>query len=107
MRVANEFHFAYADGTPFRQIGTTCYAWTHQPAALQEQTLKTLAGAPFNKLRMCVFPKRYNWSTNEPPHYPFAGTPPRDWDYTRFNPAFFHHLSGASSTSNGSASRRT
>ncbi len=92
VRVANEFHFAYADGTPFRQIGTTCYAWTHQPAALQEQTLKTLAGAPFNKLRMCVFPKRYNWSTNEPPHYPFAGTPPRDWDYTRFNPAFFHHL---------------
>ena len=92
VRVANEFHFAYADGTPFRQIGTTCYAWTHQPAALQEQTLKTLAGAAFNKLRMCIFPKRYNWSTNEPPLYPFVGTPPRDWDTTRFNPAFFHHL---------------
>ena len=23
-------------------FGTTCYAWTHQPAALQEQTIETL-----------------------------------------------------------------
>ncbi len=57
VRVANTFHFAYADGTPFKQIGTTSYAWTHQGDALEEQTLKTLAAAPFNKLRMCVFPE--------------------------------------------------
>ncbi len=92
VRVANEFHFAHADGTPFRQIGTTCYAWTHQPEALEEQTLRSLAAAPFNKLRMCVFPKRYNWNTNEPPRYPFVGTLPREWDTTRFNPEFFQHL---------------
>ena len=35
VRVANQYHFAYADGTPFRQIGTTCYAWTHQGDELE------------------------------------------------------------------------
>ncbi len=86
------FHFAYADGTPYRELGTTCYAWIHQPEALEEQTLRTLATAPFNKLRMCVFPKYYDWNHNEPPRYPFAGAPPTQWDFTRFNPAFFQHL---------------
>jgi hypothetical protein len=90
--VHNTFHFAYADGTPYRQIGTTCYAWTHQGDTLEEQTLKTLATAPFNKLRMGVFPKRYAWHENEPVLYPFEGTPPAKWDLTRFNPAFFRHL---------------
>ena len=92
VRVANQYHFAYADGTPFCQIGTTCYAWTHQGDELEEQTLKTLAGAPFNKLRMCIFPKHYEFNNNEPVYYPFAGTPPKQWDFTRFNPAFFQHL---------------
>ncbi|MBL9127846.1 MAG: DUF5060 domain-containing protein, partial [Verrucomicrobiales bacterium] len=69
VRVAHTFHFAYADGTPYRQIGTTCYAWTHQTEALQEQTLKTLANGPFDKIRFCVFPKRYSWNTNEPARY--------------------------------------
>jgi hypothetical protein len=92
VRVTNTFHFAYADGKPYKQVGTTCYAWIHQDAPLQEQTLKTLAGSPFNKIRFCVFPKRYDWNTNEPPLYPFEGTPPRNWDKTRFNPRFFQHL---------------
>ena len=92
VRVAHKYHFAFDDGTPFRPIGTTCYAWTHQPEEMQQQTLKTLATAPFNKMRMCVFPKRYKWSTNEPPLYPFEGTPPRDWNRSRFNPAFFQAL---------------
>ncbi len=92
VQVRREYHFAYADGTPFFQVGTTCYAWTHQGDALEEQTLATLKRAPFNKLRMCVFPKHYAFNENEPEFYPFAGTPPRDWDFTRFNPAFFRHL---------------
>jgi hypothetical protein len=92
VRVHDTFHFAYADGTPFRQLGTTCYAWTHQGNALEEQTLKTLATSPFNKIRMCVFPKRYTWNMDEPPLYPFEGTPPNQWDFTRFNPEFFRHL---------------
>lgn len=92
VRVAYTYHFAYADGTPYVELGTTCYAWIHQSEALQEETLKTLSTAPFNKLRMCVFPKRYQWNTNEPLLYPFEGVPATNWDFTRFNPAFFQHL---------------
>jgi len=43
VRVVNTFHFAYADGTPYKQIGTTSYTWTHRPAKIEEQTLKTLS----------------------------------------------------------------
>ena len=92
VQVAHTFHFAYADGTPYKQIGTTCYAWTHQGDGLEEQTLATLKASPFNKIRMCVFPKNYAFNSNDPPRYPFEGTPPDKWDFTRFNPAFFRHL---------------
>ena len=92
VRVHRTFHFAYADGSPYYPIGTTCYAWTSQGDSLEEQTLATLKQAPFNKLRMCVFPKSYEYNRNEPPLYPFEGTAPRGWDFSRFNPEFFRHL---------------
>ena len=92
VRVRNTFHFGYADGTPYFPVGTTCYAWIHQGDALEAQTLATLKAGPFNKLRFCVFPKRYAYNQNEPSLYPFEGTPPNRWDLTRFNPAFFRHL---------------
>ena len=92
MRVKDQYHFVYADGAPYRELGTTCYAWTSQPAALEEQTLKTLAGAPFNKLRMCVFPKWFNYNHVEPPRYPFVGQAPNQWDFTKFNPEYFQHF---------------
>jgi hypothetical protein len=92
VQVANTFHFAYADGKPYKELGTTCYVWTHQPEELQEQTLKTLAASPFNKLRMCVFPKHYTWNTNEPVMYPFEGVPTTNWDFTHCNLEFFRHF---------------
>jgi PKD repeat protein len=92
VRVHNTWHLAYADGTPYFQVGTTCYAWVHQGAAMEEQTLATLRNAPFNKMRMCLFPKAYAYNTNEPRYYPFEGTPLKDWDYRRFNPEFFRHF---------------
>lgn len=92
VEVAHGAHFAYADGTPYKPIGTTSYAWTSQPKELEEQTLKTLAEAPFNKLRMCVFPKWYSWNEVDPPRYAFQGTAPNQWDFSRFNPEFFRHL---------------
>ena len=92
VRVKDQFHFVYANGSPYRELGTTCYAWTSQPAALEEQTLKTLADAPFNKMRMCVFPKWYHYNQVEPPQYPFAGEAPNHWDFTRFNPAYFRNF---------------
>ncbi len=94
VQVANTYHFAYADGTPYRQIGTTCYVWTHQGHELEEQTLATLKTTPFNKLRMCVFPKHYTFNHNEPTHYPFDQYGDTGWDFSRFNPAFFRHLEG-------------
>lgn len=92
VRVAHTFHFRHDDGTPYRPIGTTAYAWTHQGEALEQQTLASLKAAPFNKIRMCVFPKRYAFNSNEPPLYPFQGSPPNRWDYSRFDPAFWRHL---------------
>ena len=89
--VHDTFHFAYADGTPYRPIGTTCYAWTHQDDALEQQTLETLKTSPFNKIRMCVFPKNYAFNATEPPRYPFPGKP-GSFDKSRFNPPFFRHL---------------
>ncbi|MBN1867482.1 DUF5060 domain-containing protein [Candidatus Sumerlaeota bacterium] len=92
VRVRRTFHFEYADGTPYYPFGTTCYVWTHQGEKIEKQTLDTLAHAPFNKVRMCVFPKRYSWNENEPEFYPFEGAPPTDWDFGRFDPAFFRHF---------------
>lgn len=90
--VHNKFHLAYADGTPYFQVGTTCYAWAHQGEALEAQTLATLAEAPFNKLRMCVFPKHYAFNQNEPEWYAYEKDAAGEWDFTRFNPAFFQHF---------------
>lgn len=87
VRVSKDgYHFVYADGMPFRQIGTTCYSWALQSDAKCAETLKTLASAPFNKMRMLVFPNVESVATN-----PFVrtGDGPRDWDATRFDPAYF------------------
>ncbi|MFJ6653400.1 DUF5605 domain-containing protein [Microbacterium sp. NPDC091313] len=86
------FHFRHADGTRHRPLGTTAYAWTHQPAALQEQTLATLAEAPFRKIRMCLFPKSYLFNANEPDDFVFAGSAADGFDLTRFDPAHFRRL---------------
>jgi hypothetical protein len=90
--VCDTYHFAHADGTPIFPFGTTCYAWIHQSEQLQQETLATLKSAPFNKLRMCIFPKSYEYNHNEPPFYPFPRDASGKNDLTRFNPAFFAHL---------------
>ena len=36
----------------------------------------TLKASPFNKVRMCVFPKWYDHNRKEPALYPFEGTAP-------------------------------
>jgi hypothetical protein len=92
VRVRDTYHFGYADGTPFRQVGTTCYAWVHQGAALEETTLETLRRSPFNKIRMCVFPKDYVFNRNEPSRCAFERTSAGEWDYGRFDPRFFRHF---------------
>ena len=94
VHVHNQMHFAYADGAPYYPFGTTCYAWTHQGDVLEEQTLQTLSSAPFNKMRMCVFPKDYIYNANEPVYYPYQRSDGRQ-DLTRFDPAFLAALRAA------------
>src|SRR4028118_449734 len=86
VRVADTYYLRYEDGTPYHQFGTTSYAWTHQSEELQEQTLKTLAGSPFNKIRFCVFPKSYTYNQNEPQRFAFARKADGAFDFNRPEP---------------------
>jgi hypothetical protein len=86
LHVVGGFHFAHAGGAPYRQIGTTAYAWAQQSDALCEETLATLKASPFNKLRMCVFP-----NVAAEPIYPFDKRG-ESWDYDRLNPAYFRRF---------------
>ena len=81
--------FVYADGTPYLPFGTTCYAWTHQPEDVRRQTLETLKAAPFNKVRMCVFPKHMIYSENEPERFPFEKKADGSWDVDKPNEDFW------------------
>jgi hypothetical protein len=93
VKVRNTYDFGYADGTPFYPVGTTCYAWVHQPEELVNQTLKTLSGTAFNKIRMTVMPKNYDvYINNEPPYYPFEGSKETGWDFFKPNPEFFRNF---------------
>jgi hypothetical protein len=92
VEVRNRYHFGYADGTSYFPFGTTCYAWTHQPIEMQEQTLRTLENASFNKIRMCVFPKHYPYNENEPLHHVFEPVSEGVHDYDRPVYESFHHF---------------
>jgi hypothetical protein len=92
VQVADTFHFAHADGTRYRPMGTTSYVWNHQGDELEEKTLAALAAGPFNKMRMCVFPKSYLFNENEPELYPFEGSLAEGFDLQRPSTAFWAHL---------------
>lgn len=97
VKVAAQYHFAYADSTPYYPVGTTAYAWNHMNKRLQKITLTSFANSGFNKVRMCVFPKNYDLVKEEPSIYPYernnqADSTKNKWDFTRFNPAFFTEL---------------
>jgi len=92
VQVFETFYLRYADGTPYHQFGTTCYAWVHQTEELQQQTLQTLAASPFNKIRFCVFPKSYTYNQNEPQRFAFAKGADGKFDFSRPDPAFWLHF---------------
>lgn len=109
VKVEKYHHFRYADGTFYRCLGTTCYAWIHQGDALARQTLDSLKASPFNKMRMTVFPKSYIYNEyNEPENYVFplikkgvgswdgrwdsrGGKIEWEFDFSRFDLAFFNN----------------
>jgi len=85
-------HFRYANGNAFYPFGTTAYVWNYQPDDIQQKTLASLAASPFNKIRMCVFPKHYRYNLQEPMRFPFPGTLDQGFDFTRFDTTFFAQL---------------
>ncbi len=85
-------HFAHADGKRYRPVGTTAYAWTHQPEEVQQRTLAALAETSFTKMRMCLFPKSYLYNSNEPERFPFIGSLAEGFDLERFDVEYFHIL---------------
>ena len=87
--------FFYADGSRYLPFGTTVYALPAQPAERIEETLETLEKAPFNKLRLCVFPKYFDFNREEPELFPFErGEGERKWNVRRPCPAFWDRLDG-------------
>lgn len=111
VRVSNTYHFTYEDGTPYYSIGTTCYVWHLQSEELQQKTIETLKCNAFNKIRFCIFPKHYDYNLKEPIAYPYEGKPMdssvltkenfhmfqgecegNEWNYERFNVAYFQHI---------------
>ncbi|MBR4359906.1 MAG: DUF5060 domain-containing protein [Clostridia bacterium] len=89
---AADTHFEYADGSLFIPFGTTVYALASQEDELVEETLETLKSAPFNKVRMCVFPKHYDYNHNEPPFFAFEKRAEGGWDTGRPCIPFWHRL---------------
>jgi len=92
VEVSDTYYFKYADGTPYFCVGTTCYQWISQPKELQDQTMKTLASAPFNKIRMCIFPKWYIYNRTEPASAAYVNITDSTFDFTKFNPVFWQNL---------------
>lgn len=91
---AQQWHFSYQDGKLFHPFGTTVYALMHQEDGLVAETMESLRNAPFNKVRLCVFPKHYNYNHNEPPVYAFEKKEDGGWDVTRPCFAFWDRLDG-------------
>lgn len=92
--VAHQFHFQYADATPYFPFGTTTYAFLFTSEA---DAAASLAGMKpyFNKTRVCVLPKPLgNGPTLLPYPNPTADANGRGGkpDLTRFNPAYFRQL---------------
>ena len=92
VRVVNTHYLEYADGTPFYSVGTTAYQWTSVKQSIQEKTIETLSQAPFNKMRMCVFPKWYRYGNEtEPWVYPYKREDGKN-DFSQPNYEFFQNF---------------
>jgi hypothetical protein len=107
---AHQFHFQYADGTPYFPFGTTCYSYGFIGDPLERLTLESLKEAGFNKVRMCLLPKplgqrkpvampfeRMGATLPEGPKSTMENSTDEDksaehFDLTRLNPVYFRHV---------------
>lgn len=85
-------HFQYENGEWFYPFGTTVYGLIYQPEDRIRQTMETLKRSPFNKVRMCVFPKFFDYNREEPKMFPFKKDGSGDWDMDSPCPAFWNKL---------------
>ncbi|KDN55845.1 DUF5060 domain-containing protein [Flavobacterium seoulense] len=95
VRVSNQFHFKYEDGTPYYPFGTTIYEWPFQDKKAQQQTVATLKTSPFNKARFLAVPPykdRYIEGPLKLTIFPFEGDNKENWDFSKFNPKYFRKL---------------
>ncbi len=88
--VAHQFHFQYADGTPYFPFGTTTYAYLFTSDANAAASLAGMKEAHFNKTRPCVLPKPLAKGAEQT--LPYEKKADGTSDLTRFNPAYFHLL---------------
>lgn len=95
VRVAGTYHFAHADGTPFRPVGATVYNWLHQPDDRFAETVDALAAAGFDKLRFMVFPQAGGYVEHYPDLLPFERGEDGRYDVTRPVVAFFRRIEAA------------
>jgi len=86
---AHEFHFQYANGTPYFPFGTTTYAYLFTSDENARNSLAGMRQARFNKTRVCVLPKPLGPGENQMLPFPRSGTTN---DLTRFNPAYFQQI---------------
>ena len=99
---AHQFHFQYADGTPYFPFGTTCYSYGFIGDPLEQRTLENLKQAGFNKVRMCLLPKPLG--KLQPVAMPFErigaaaaeeladnGHSREQYNLARLNPTYFQH----------------
>jgi len=100
---AHQFHFQYADGTPYFPFGTTCYSYGFIGDPLEQRTLENLKQAGFNKVRMCLLPKPLG--KLQPVAMPFErigaaaaeeladnGHSREQYNLARLNPTYFQHV---------------
>jgi hypothetical protein len=87
--IARQFHFQYADGTPFFPFGTTCYAVAFMGQPYEEQTIEALCTTAFNKVRLCLVPKPLGHDIFA---LQFAQKPGGGNDLTCLNPIYFQHV---------------
>jgi hypothetical protein len=103
---AHQFHFQYADGTPYFPFGTTCYSYGFIGEPYAGQTIANLKEAGFNKVRMCLLPKPLG--KLQPVAMPFervgaampagaedlddSGASKEKFDLARLNSAYFQHV---------------
>ena len=92
VHVTKTYHFDYADGSPYFLLGTTSYNWLNRDPALQERTLAALRQTGFTKLRFGLFPKWYRFNRVDPPTFPYPRGSDGQFDFERFDPAFFANV---------------